>query len=125
MAILDLDGLGRINERFGYRQGDKVLQAAANGLRAAAGDVISLARLGGDEFCLLMVVTGWDDVQTRLERLRADVCESVNAFKVTVSLGYSVRKIGESRSPEAWFDEIDKALLAAKSAGGNRCHAAQ
>jgi diguanylate cyclase (GGDEF)-like protein len=56
MAVLfiGLDHFKPLNDTFGRRVGDLLLQAVAARLRAAVGDRGMLARLGGDEFVLLL-----------------------------------------------------------------------
>ena len=53
MLFVDLDGLKRINDRFGHAMGDRALIAVANALRGLT-DLRRIAgRVGGDEFCIL------------------------------------------------------------------------
>ncbi len=51
---LDLDGLKRINDRFGHAAGDALIQEAARRIQTAAGPDAVCARLGGDEFAVLL-----------------------------------------------------------------------
>lgn len=55
LAILDLDGFKRINDRFGHQAGDKVLRAVGDHLRRSVRGADWVARLGGDEFAVLFV----------------------------------------------------------------------
>jgi diguanylate cyclase (GGDEF)-like protein/PAS domain S-box-containing protein len=55
LAYLDLDGLKRINDRFGHNAGDTVLQETSRRLEHAVTGVrrAVVARLGGDEFAMV------------------------------------------------------------------------
>jgi diguanylate cyclase (GGDEF)-like protein len=54
LAMLDVDGLKRVNDRLGYRAGNELICALARTLDAAAAEGIQGYRLAGDEFvCLL------------------------------------------------------------------------
>ena len=55
VVMIDLDGLKRVNDELGHAEGDRLLRATTDRMRAAfrAGDI--LARLGGDEFAVLLV----------------------------------------------------------------------
>ncbi|MGL5829982.1 MAG: GGDEF domain-containing protein [Angustibacter sp.] len=70
VAILDVDGLKRINDRFGHAAGDRLLQTVATELQALRRKLpaATVARLGGDEF---LVVLPGEDVELCLPRLQA------------------------------------------------------
>lgn len=53
IAFVDLDGLKCVNDRFGHRAGDVVLQETAKRIRAIVPDADRIARLGGDEFAIV------------------------------------------------------------------------
>ena len=60
LAVVDLNGLKRINDEQGHDGGDRVLRQLAEILQRSAtrfGNAL-VARLGGDEFCV--AVSGWD-----------------------------------------------------------------
>ena len=72
LAVVDLNGLKRINDDQGHDAGDRVLRQLAEILkRSAAGfDNAMVARLGGDEFCV--AVSGFD--ATRLVAAATVAC---------------------------------------------------
>jgi diguanylate cyclase (GGDEF)-like protein/PAS domain S-box-containing protein len=78
VAMVDVDGLKRINDRYGHAVGDEVLKRVAGRLAAQvrAGDMA--ARFGGDEFVLLL-----DDTEDR-----SAMAQAMN--RVLVSLGQEV-----------------------------------
>ena len=53
-AVVDVDGLGAINDTYGTAAGDVVLEAVATRLNELAAGRGALARLGADEFGLLL-----------------------------------------------------------------------
>ncbi|WP_268243783.1 diguanylate cyclase domain-containing protein [Deinococcus arenae] len=55
VAMLDLDGLKRINDTRGHAAGDALLQVLAAPLRANAPRTLQVFRPGGDELALLMM----------------------------------------------------------------------
>jgi diguanylate cyclase (GGDEF)-like protein len=57
LLVLDLDGFKEINDTYGHRAGDRVLQHIAQRMRVMLRDVDTVARLGGDEFALVLPTT--------------------------------------------------------------------
>lgn len=70
LAVVDIDGLQRINERFGRAEGDRALVRTAHVLRATfrASDVI--ARLADDDFAVIVVDAASDATGAVMARLR-------------------------------------------------------
>ena len=57
LLVLDLDGFKEINDTYGHRAGDRVLQQLAQRMRLMLRDVDTVARLGGDEFAIVLPST--------------------------------------------------------------------
>ena len=60
LLFLDLDGLKRINDRFGHLVGSQALCRLADVLCICSRKVDTPARFGGDEFALVLPETGQD-----------------------------------------------------------------
>jgi len=58
LLVIGLDGFQRINDVFGHANGDLVLRAVAERLRAEAGATGLVARLSGDEFAIAIPCEG-------------------------------------------------------------------
>jgi PAS domain S-box-containing protein len=54
ILYLDLDGLKRVNDRYGHEVGDELLRAVGRRLSTVLRSGDSLARLGGDEFAAII-----------------------------------------------------------------------
>lgn len=125
VLFLDLDGFKEVNDTYGHAAGDRLLQIAADRLRACvrAGDTV--ARLGGDEFTVLLREV--NDTQNLL-RVAEKILVSVAApydlgeYKVVVTAS-----IGISRYPqhatgmEKLMIYADEAMYQAKQRGKNGC----
>ena len=82
IAVIDLDGLKRVNDEQGHLHGDLLLRLAAQTLRDAVRSCDHLARVGGDEFAVLAV--DYDGVpEVLLERLAA----ALEAADIPASIG--------------------------------------
>ncbi len=127
VLIWDLDHFKTINDTYGHRAGDKVLQQVAKtfGSRLRATDV--LARFGGEEFVMLLVGTDADIARVVAEKLRKSVEEQRFHFHdkpVVVTASCGITQLREADTAEAVFDRADAALYRAKKGGRNLCIAA-
>lgn len=77
VVLADVDGLKRINDTFGHKEGDLALIKTAQLLRSTFRESDVLARIGGDEFAILAidVLDGDEEI---IERLREHI-DSFNA----------------------------------------------
>jgi diguanylate cyclase (GGDEF)-like protein len=132
VLMVDVDGFKRVNDGEGHAVADQVLIELGRTLRETlrAGDV--LARYGGDEFCVLLPHTGREGARTVAERLRMAV--ATRRFgpegRITqhITLGAATSRdlgvpVKDKASDDALLRLADRALLLAKSAGGNRVRA--
>jgi diguanylate cyclase (GGDEF)-like protein len=67
LLFLDLDGLKRINDRFGHEAGDAAIREFAGVLRKSFRDSDVLSRLGGDEFVVFVTAIG-EEIGTAVAR---------------------------------------------------------
>jgi diguanylate cyclase (GGDEF)-like protein len=130
LLIIDLDNLKTVNDTFGHRAGDILLQAAARCIGASAAPHRAY-RLGGDEFAIL--VDGEEAQPVRLEilanRVLAALSQAVDCDgHLTVpraTVGGAVRAAG--KSAEDLRQNADFALYHAKETrrGGFVAYSAQ
>ena len=124
MLLWDLDHFKVINDSYGHRAGDRVLQALAGCFKTAARAEDFVARIGGEEFVMLLPGLGVAGGLEFAEKLRTTV-ESLRLHfrgtpvRLTVSCGITALRPGDT--PGTAFDRADAALYQAKHAGKNRC----
>ena len=82
LFFIDLDGLKKINDRYGHQEGDQALIKTADILKETFRSSDIIARLGGDEFMVLMVGARPESAEQSTQRLR-DNLKSHNRFKQT------------------------------------------
>lgn len=115
LAFFDVDDFKDVNDRLGHAQGDALLVALAQTLRAATRTVDSVARLGGDEFALLLPEVPPAELEPLLARVRAAVLADLarRGWSVGLSMGAAVFV-----TPPASADELvaraDALMYAAK-----------
>lgn len=125
LAIVDLDNLKPINDRFGHAAGDECLRQIAMRLETALSDAAIVARIGGDEFGLLLCsAAGRPYLLHRLDETRKALARPVpwrgETIAVSASIGATLLRPGLLHDPERRFAEADSALYVAKAAGRNR-----
>lgn len=129
IAMLDVDKLKPINDRYGHATGDELLREVAQRLRSVArrsNDTV--ARLGGDEFVVIWAARSIPDLYLLAERLRA-VCESIvlksawnpqQTVETSASLGVLlIRKPHGDLSVPKILDRADGLSMMVKRIGGH------
>lgn len=125
LVMLDVDRFKRINDHWGHKVGDQVLQSLAQACLAGLRDADLAGRLGGEEFGLLLPETTGEravDVAERLRQAMADGCLELDGGQevcYTVSFGVSTLG-GDVNNLEMLFSQADHALYEAKHSGRNR-----
>lgn len=121
LIMLDIDNFKKVNDIYGHKEGDHVIQALADVLRDATADVAScsLGRWGGEEFMVLLADSGFDMAEALAEKIRlAFAAVSYETAPCqTVSIG--VTQAGDE-SADMLYSRVDKALYMAKASGKNR-----
>ncbi|CAN7551886.1 EAL domain-containing protein [Pseudorhodoferax sp. LjRoot39] len=121
LLFIDLDGFKPVNDSFGHRVGDAVLQEVgrrlATGLRACD----TVARVGGDEFVLLLEGAGdsaaiAQTAQRLIDLVSAPMEQGGHEVRLSCSVGIA---LFPSDGPDAeLMAHADAAMYAAKRAGG-------
>jgi diguanylate cyclase len=127
MLVWDLDDFKNINDSYGHRAGDRVLQSVATCFVSGLRGEDFVARIGGEEFVMLMTGLPFAKAQQVADELRGGV-ESLRfhfrgtPVRITASCGFTDLRPGDT--PHSAFDRADAALYRAKHSGKNACVAA-
>jgi diguanylate cyclase len=124
LAVVDIDLFKRINDGYGHKAGDRVLQIVARLLAEGLRETDFVGRYGGEEFALLMPETRAQDAVAVLDKLRLQIAEAETHFHgtpVRVSVSCGVAEIAPEDSEASLFERADRALYRAKQGGRNRC----
>jgi len=121
VLMIDVDNFKAINDHYGHRLGDAVLQRVAEILRANLREVDMVARYGGEEFVVVVGLSAADDravavaekLRTAIEQLR------VNA-QVSVTISVGVAPSSPFACAASLIEQADEALYEAKRGGRNQ-----
>ncbi len=122
LALVDLDGLKRINDTHGHAVGDKVLRRLAEILTGSLRRSDRVARWGGDEFVVLFSDGNPSGAIRALEKALDIVGEE--SFGVghplRASFSAGITGVGKGARLEEVVAKADELLYGAKAAGGRR-----
>lgn len=121
VIMLDIDNFKRVNDTFGHRTGDEVIQSVANSIMANIRKTDVAGRYGGEEFLVLLPETDLKAARVVAEKIRSTVNQlsfATSALSVTISAGVAEAEKGETF--EALITRVDTKLYQAKRNGKNR-----
>ena len=130
ILFVDLDHFKNINDTYGHRAGDAVLQEVGRRLPTVLRSGDFVGRYGGEEFTVILHDAGMEIAVQVAERLRMEVAslpctweveetQEIVEIPVTTSIGISIyREHGLTR--ESLIEAADNAMYRAKHSGRNR-----
>jgi len=124
LLFLDLDYFKEVNDTLGHGMGDRLLQMAAQRVRACVRDSDTVARLGGDEFTVILGELC--DSQSIERAVHAILQTLAEPFQLGTEQVYISASIGITFYPndgtevDTLLKNADQAMYAAKAQGRNR-----
>ncbi len=124
LLMIDIDNFKAVNDMYGHKAGDMVLEKVAKVVQSNIREVDFLARYGGEEFIVTLPGTGPDKALEVAERIRNAVeTASYKAFNdtpipVTISCGVASYPIQADNLDEL-MRRADECLYEAKKNGRN------
>lgn len=124
LLMIDIDHFKQINDTYGHKTGDLVLQKLSELLKQSLREVDILGRIGGEEFAILLPESKLENAVEVAERLRTQIANSMLveengvAIRFTVSVGIALLDSG-NKTLDALFAQADEALYKAKNSGRN------
>lgn len=121
IQFIDLDHFKEVNDRFGHRVGDLLLQAVATRLRGLLREIDTISRVGGDEFVVVLpdmqsATAAGETAQRVLRALGKPYSIEGHELTVTPSIGISLYPKDGSNA-EMLIGRADAAMYQAKKSG--------
>lgn len=121
LIYVDIDHFKQINDQWGHRSGDAVLQSIGSILKQEVDEACIVCRFGGEEFAIFSSQKSRDEMIACAEHLRKHIEQQVcnheqHSIRLTVSMGVSS---AITTSFDELYREADSCLYEAKKAGRN------
>lgn len=119
LMVIDIDHFKEINDTYGHKTGDQVLELVAGAMQRFFRSDDVLVRMGGEEFVVILPNVPLEQAHERAEQLRCNI-ESLLpcGIPVTVSLGVTV--LAKNERYEDLFSRADAAMYRSKANGRNQ-----
>jgi diguanylate cyclase (GGDEF)-like protein len=119
LVMCDVNHFKMVNDTFGHKAGDWVLQGIVAFIQARIRGADLFARWGGEEFVLLLTNTTLADAVPLVENIRKSL-QALDFGEVgSITVSFGVTAFGAEDSVDTLLSRADKLLYAAKAAGRN------
>ncbi len=123
LMFIDLDGFKGVNDQYGHRAGDQLLQIVAERLKRSTRHSDTVARIGGDEFVVIVHersshLAARKISESILRSLQNQIRIDDHEITIGASIGVSVFP-DDGVDPETLLAAADAAMYRAKQSGKN------
>lgn len=121
VVYIDIDDFKKINDIWGKKVGDQLLQIAAETIKHTIRETDIIGRLGGDEFAIILPGSGYEPaniVSCRVQRELLDAMQK-NEWCATFSMG-AVTFVNPPNSVDEMIHKVDRLVYLIKYNGKNQ-----
>jgi diguanylate cyclase (GGDEF)-like protein len=119
LLLFDLDGLKKINDKYGHLTGSRAIRRLGTALRSSSRTIDTPARYGGDEFAVVLPESGAHEAKQAAMRICEQLANDGEQPPITVSVGIAVYP-ANGASIEKLLASADRALYRMKGRGDNK-----
>ena len=117
VILCDLDDLKYINDNYGHKMGDVLIQETARILNKFTSENVTVSRIGGDEFVIIVA----DKTESHIKQLIIDIEKEIENYNINhakviikMSVGYSYALSSIGKMAELFF-QADKNMYIDKT----------
>lgn len=120
LCYVDLNSFKEINDNFGHRAGDLVLQHVAKAISSVIRDSDMAARLGGDEFVVLLAgIHDINDTQRTIAKMQQAIAQPIffegNTLQTSAGIGIAIYP-DDGEQIDELISKADSAMFKDKAA---------
>ena len=125
LLFVDLDNFKIINDTYGHKIGDKLLEKVSWRMKSAIRRIDTLARYGGDEFVIILEeITSMQNISFIAEDILSKLKSEFNlsssiSVNISCSIGIDIYNPNSNKTDDMLINNADKAMYEAKKAGKN------
>ncbi len=120
VAMLDIDFFKSVNDSYGHKIGDQVLQSICQLITQHIRNIDFFARWGGEEFVLIFPDLSVEKAFVVTEKLRKMISHHDFGLKKNITCSFGLTEYQGGDSAEAVIYRVDELLYQAKDRGRNR-----
>ena len=125
LMVIDIDHFKHINDTYGHAEGDRVLQAVADQLRANLRNMDTAARIGGEEFAVILPECSPEDAVQAAKRIHSSLNPLTtktdqHTIRLTTSVGLVWTDPNIPAKSSSLLSEADQEMYRAKRNGRGR-----
>ena len=117
LVILDINGLKKVNDTFGHREGDQLIIDGSRLIKETLGQLGEIFRIGGDEFVVLVTNIEPYFIQVELDTLNKKIAafnESGATFHMSIAYGLASFNKEHDKDLNDVFERADKSMYICK-----------
>lgn len=123
LLFFDIDNFKKINDTYGHKAGDQVIQYVVNVISQKLRSIDVVGRLGGEEIAVALVGSDEQDAYRKAEEIRKAIKQRVKVslkqmVPITVSIG--VAQMEKDSTLDEFIKSADEAMYKAKQSGKNK-----
>lgn len=116
VLLFDLDGLKKINDRYGHLTGSRAIKRLGSALRNSSRTIDTAARYGGDEFALVLPEAGRHEARHAAARICEQLFRDGQEPSISASVGQAVYP-ADGTTIEELLGAADRGLYKMKGRG--------
>ena len=112
--MIDVDYFKNINDQFGHKAGDEVLESIADVLVSSFGSNDIVGRFGGDEFCVITQTHDEKELHTKIRNIKDSVASidwsNKGEIDLSISTGVAVYDQNSGMKEKDFLEYIDRKM---------------
>ncbi|WP_222838889.1 GGDEF domain-containing protein [Ilyobacter polytropus] len=120
IAFIDLDNFKNINDKYGHKRGDEVLEFMGKLIKSSIRETDNAIRYGGDEFIILYQDTSTEKALEITERINTKMKKNDFLYENKISISSGIVSYQKNENWKELINRADKAMYDSKKSGKDK-----